>query len=138
MSPTVNGVRGGDGGQLHDLGALKVLDPLLQVQQPSHYRDGLDGGINQRRQPRQGAWTAATGHFRWSPRDIRLNKLPIESKKMPSNSQKHPGLEGRTSAFFAGHPCARWVFSSFTQVITRNPGRGVNCGPPNKYACILT
>lgn len=67
-----------------------------------------------------------------------LNKLQIESKKMPSNSQKHPGLEGRTSAFFAGHPCARWVFSSFTQVITRNPGRGVNCGPPNKYACILT
>lgn len=51
---------------------------------------------------------------------------------MPSNFQKHPGLKGRTPAFFAGHLGAKWVFSSLTQVITRNPGSGLNCGPPNK------
>lgn len=49
MSSAVNGVRGRDGGQLHDLGALKVFDPFLQVRRPSQYQDGLDGGINQRR-----------------------------------------------------------------------------------------
>lgn len=82
MSSTVNGVGGGDGGQLHDLGALKVFDPLLQVRQLSQGWDGfttalIKGGNLGRTRGRQPVATSAGPHVTFGL----FNKLQIESKK---------------------------------------------------------